>query len=104
MVYQHEIEKKEGFKWCTIFNLFKLLKLFQNYNLFISVTIWYVTTLLNLGFTCGNMHVQHPKHNDKNVAQFRKKIRPHMSLMFQNCFNIFLMHFIVLYGVMYLNH
>ena len=32
MVYQHEIEEKEGFKWHTFFNLFKLLKLFQNYN------------------------------------------------------------------------
>ena len=61
MVYQHEIEEKEGFKWCTIFNLFKLLKLFQNYTPINSVKSWYMTTLLNLGFTCGNTHVQHTK-------------------------------------------
>ena len=30
MVYQHEIEEKGVFKWCTIFNLYKLLKLFQS--------------------------------------------------------------------------
>ena len=34
MVYQHEIEEKGVLKLCTIFNLYKLLKLFQNYNLY----------------------------------------------------------------------
>ena len=29
MVYQHEIEEKGVFKWCTICNLYKLLKLFK---------------------------------------------------------------------------
>ena len=37
MVYQHEIEEKEGFKWYTIFHLFKLLELFQNYNPYIGI-------------------------------------------------------------------
>ena len=57
MVYKHEIEEKGVFKWCTIFNLFKLLELFQNYGPIISLSIWYVATLLNQGFTCGYIHL-----------------------------------------------
>ena len=32
MVYQHKIQGKEVFTWYSIFNIYKLLKLFQNYN------------------------------------------------------------------------
>ena len=35
--------------------------LFQNFTPIISLTIWYVTTLLNLGFTCSNICVQYAK-------------------------------------------
>ena len=69
MAYQHEIEEKEVFKWCTIFNIFKLLKLFQNYNP-ISLT-WYVTTLLNQV-----LHVviciYDMQNNDKMLPYFKK--------------------------------
>ena len=57
MLYQHEIEEKGVFKLCTIFNLYKLLKLFQTATPIITLTIWYVTAFLNQGFTCGNTHL-----------------------------------------------